>query len=404
MSADELVAIDLDAGVDDVGKEFAAALQEGDFPALKEGGEATQLEGSASVAIDLDAGNDAPEEAATCECSKCKLKKPVEGKAVARPSFVCNQCNTKRSTLSQLFGHWPIRLFSCLPEQQQIAFWQSEAKGKENIQNALVEEVADYRHEEDKKIVGGTYLPLSVLKTRGFDIEQIKKYCVDTEEHAVLGTTYNLNLKTVTKEDVTRKVWKDIFKYTSGGEGETTAVSKKKKKGGKKSRKQSGESSSSSSSSSASSSSEKPTPAQMRRLEVQKRKEQAAAAREAQKAQKAAEAARKKAQAAAAKSAAEEAKKAHKDKIAAQAAYTSLFNAHAQLVADMAVVPFDLHTDDVYVDCQEMVNSGEELMNQCLEQMKNKEPLDGKEIKTYVAGLKKITMDIKKLSKKRPRT
>ena len=142
----------------------------------------------------------------------------------------------------------------------------------------------------------------------------------------------------------------------------------------------------------------------MRRLEVQKRKEQAAAAREAQKAQKAAEAARKKAQAAAAKSAAEEAKKAHKDKIAAQAAYTSLFNAHAQLVADMAVVPFDLHTDDVYVDCQEMVNSGEELMNQCLEQMKNKEPLDGKEIKTYVAGLKKMTMDIKKLSKKRPRT
>ena len=74
----------------------------------------------------------------SCLCSKCKLMKPVEGTAVHGIAFCCRHCNTKRSTLSQVFGYWPVSLFSCLPEPQQTAFWQSDARGKVEIQNALV--------------------------------------------------------------------------------------------------------------------------------------------------------------------------------------------------------------------------------------------------------------------------
>ena len=385
-------------GIDHVGKEMLAALEG-----------ATAVEVQTAPKPEVSANADVAEGTApaaaqtgTCECSKCKLMKPVKGKAVARQAFCCRQCSTKRSTLSQIFGHWPIPLFSDLPPHQQIAFWQSEAKGKVNIKNALVKEVTDYRHEEQSVAVGGTYLPISVLKAKGFDTELVEKNCTDTEEHPVLGKTYNLNLKTVTKEEITRKVWKEIFKYT-GADANAQGSKEKKKKKDKTSSKKREKSSASESSASSSCSTSRPklTAAQQRQRDAQQRMETLAAAQEAKKAAKEAEASRAKYAAAAAKVAAEDAKKTQKEKLASQAAYTSLFNAHAQLVADMAVVPVHLHTFAAYVTGEEVCAAGEELMNQCLDAMKNKTDLDKVEVKNYIAGLKKVAIDIQKLAKKR---
>ena len=60
-------------------------------------------------------------------------------------------------------------------------------------------------------------------------------------EHRTLGTTYNMNIKTKSKDEVTRKVWKDLF-------GNSGKVKDKKKK--KKAKKQNAKASSASSSSS----------------------------------------------------------------------------------------------------------------------------------------------------------
>ena len=67
----------------------------------------------------------APATVETSICTKCKLERQGEGSG---PWFVCKRCNCKRSTLSQLFGYWPVDLFTALPEQQQIAFWRAETK------------------------------------------------------------------------------------------------------------------------------------------------------------------------------------------------------------------------------------------------------------------------------------
>ena len=67
----------------------------------------------------------------------------------------------------------------------------------------------------------------------------------------------------------------------------------------------------------------------------------------------------------------------------------------------MAVVPVHLHTFAAYVTGEEVCAAGEELMNQCLDAMKNKTDLDKVEVKNYIAGLKKVAIDIQKLAKKR---
>ena len=168
----------------------------------------------------------APATVETFICTKCKLERQVEGSG---PWSVCKRCNCKRSTLSQLFGYWPVDLFTALPEQQQIAFWRAETKNRFDIQNALVKEVVDQREEEQRTSVGGTYLPLDVWEQRGFDVAKIKAQCKDTEEHPILGTTYNVNLKTVTKDEIRKQIWKDLFN-ASGAESAKKGKDQKNKK------------------------------------------------------------------------------------------------------------------------------------------------------------------------------
>ena len=168
-----------------------------------------------------------PGSAGTWACTKCKLQKEI-GNAVGGPSFICKQCNTKRSTLSQMFGHWPVDLFAALPAEQQTEFWRSQCKGKVQVQNALVKEVTDSRVEETRKSTSGQYLPLSVYATMGYDIDAIKANCKDVAEHEVLGTTYRVDLKSVTTDDIRKKVWADLFKQA--GEQKQKEEKKEKKR------------------------------------------------------------------------------------------------------------------------------------------------------------------------------
>ena len=103
-------------------------------------------------------------------------------------------------------------------------------------------------------------------------------------------------------------------------------------------------------------------------LDAQRRKEEQEKAKIAKQLEKAEE----KAEAAAAKVLAEEAKQKQKEKLASQATYTSLFNSHAQIVADMAVVPFSQQTDERFIAAKDAADEGEELMTKCLDAMKNK--------------------------------
>ncbi len=150
------------------------------------------------------------------------------GLGLRRPVVCLQAVQFQAQHASQLFGYWPVDLFIALPEQQQVAFWRAETKGRLEIQNALVKEVVDQREEEERTSIGGKYLPLDVWERKGFDVAKIKAQCKDTEEHPLLGTTYNVGLKTVTRDEIKKKVWKDLFKL-SGAESAKKKKDKKKK-------------------------------------------------------------------------------------------------------------------------------------------------------------------------------
>ena len=219
-------------------------------------------------------------------CAKCKLPQDsADSTGSSSREFICKACNTKRSTLSQLFGNWPVEHFAALPEEQQVAFWRTDTKGKQQVKEALAEKVTEHRETAQKTTTGGTYLPMSVLERQGFDPDAVA-LCEDTEDHPCLGMTYNLNLKQVAHEEIKKQVWDDLFQVKKD--------KKKKKKTNQKGRKNS--SSTSSSSSSSSSDGEHVSAAGARKKEAAKRKADAQAAKEAAKKQKAEDAAAAKAQ------------------------------------------------------------------------------------------------------------
>ena len=122
LDAESAVAMDMQAAVDEVDAEstqhLGAAGGAAESAVLGAADESapTQLESvgeSASAALLAEALTDETVAGTveTCIYTKCKLEKQVEGAAFAGPWFVCKRCNCKRSTLSQLFGLWPLDLF-----------------------------------------------------------------------------------------------------------------------------------------------------------------------------------------------------------------------------------------------------------------------------------------------------
>ena len=102
----------------------------------------------------------------------------------------------------------------------------------------------------------GSYQLLSWYKANGYDEKAIKKNCRDTEEHAVLGTTYRVDIHKVSSEKIENEVEKEVINLMSSKD--------KKKKASKRSR----SSSSSSSSSSSRSRSSKKTKASVPQMTV----------------------------------------------------------------------------------------------------------------------------------------
>jgi hypothetical protein len=333
---------------------------------------------------------------ATWNCTKCQLLKPI-GSAVGCPSFICKPCNTKRSTLSQMFGHWPVELFKALTVEQQTEFWRAESKGKVQVQNTLVKNVTDARIEVIKNSTIGQYLPLSVYKTMGYDTDAIHANCKDVEEHEVLGTTYKVDLKSVTTDDVRKKVWADLFNQS----GEQKQKAQKKKDNKKRKKSSSASSSGDERSSSNSSSAPVKSVVVLRREACEKRKAEAAARKEEAQAEKAKIAAAAKEAKEVEKLAAAEAKEKTKAKAASQAQYNFLWNAHQGLVAAVEKVPSDDFGSEAYLKATEKVEEGEALIEQSLDALKLKISVPSDPIKAYIQSLKHILSEAQKLGKKR---
>ena len=143
-------------------------------------------------------------------CKKCKRqvqpedlpgdRLPAEGGLI-----ICKPCLSKTATLSKMFGKWPIPDFDELPDEEQAEFWRA-GNTRKDLLNQLTKSVSEVTEKTKTNSVNGTYYPLSWYEKNGFDVEKIKKNCTDTEEHAVLGLTYRVDLRSVSKAETERVI------------------------------------------------------------------------------------------------------------------------------------------------------------------------------------------------------
>jgi hypothetical protein len=164
---------------------------------------------------------------------------------------MCGPCNSRRASASKLFGKWPIESFKKLPEELQTEFWKGDGVGKDGVLEALAKTISSHRINTHTDMNQGQYLPLSVYERQGYDVERIKKECVDTEEHGLLGTTYRVDIHAIGSGEIKNEVEKELIDLAKVGGKRGRSVDKKKrqKKTSKKARKASSSTSSTSSSS-----------------------------------------------------------------------------------------------------------------------------------------------------------
>ena len=162
---------------DAVAEEMRKAFGESDATAQTEGEDAQgipdaqpdspALENAAAASSASASGVALPNSVGAWLCTKCKLQKKNGNAVQLAPIFACKPCITKRNTLSQMLGPWPVDLFVALTAEQQTEFWRSQGKGKVQIQNALVKKETDARVEATRNRLSGVCLASLGLRKPG---------------------------------------------------------------------------------------------------------------------------------------------------------------------------------------------------------------------------------------------
>ena len=150
-------------------------------------------------------------------CRKCLMPCTLENlvnksKAEGRVNAVCKGCNSATTMLSRNLGKWPLPAFSGLSPEQQVGFWKQcqniiQKQGRldyGSIRACLTITLQERQIEIAKANFTSEYLPLSVWVARGFDQEKVRKGIMET--HPILGETFAVPLKTVSKEHVREKI------------------------------------------------------------------------------------------------------------------------------------------------------------------------------------------------------
>ena len=225
-------------------REDVAAASGGDGDASEHGG-ASNAGGDAEPRADVAVCDDAPfvvtfpDVQALPTCVKCKcvvdtLRAKIASKG--QGSWMCSHCNTKGTQLRRIYGAWPPASFKLLPDQVVTDFWKSikGLDGGPKLEEVVVGTLVKRKIESEVATVGGEYLPLSVWSTRGYDVADIQEKCTDTEENAVLGTCYRVQIKAVytkTVEELVRQELRELknAKTARDSTGTSTRSTKRKR-------------------------------------------------------------------------------------------------------------------------------------------------------------------------------
>ena len=155
-------------------------------------------------------------------CGKCLQEvDPLRCRYVSKKGeqFKCHACNSKHSGLCRMLGTWPIDAFKRLPPEEQTTFWQQAGNTTEHLKQQVFDIMKKEYVEQRKIEESGTYLPLSVYGSQGYDTDRIAKFCKDTRIHPELGLTYKVNLLTESTATMERKVRENMLQMIADARG-----------------------------------------------------------------------------------------------------------------------------------------------------------------------------------------
>ena len=129
-----------------------------------------------------------------CSSMVTRSRAKISGKK--KGYWLCLTCNSKSVQLHSIFGKWPPTHFKTLSEDKQQEFFAGIKEIKEKAKLKLyTENYLRTTHEDNKGTKDKTkFLPLSVWKSRGFNVRRIKKRCKKTQQHPVLGKLYGVEI------------------------------------------------------------------------------------------------------------------------------------------------------------------------------------------------------------------
>ena len=155
-------------------------------------------------------------------CGKCLQEvDPLRCRYVSKngEKFKCQARNSKHSGLCRMLGAWPIDAFKRLPPEEQTTFWQQAGNTREHLKQQVFDIMKKEYVEQRKIEESGTYLPLSVYGSQGYDTDRIAKFCKDTRIHPELGLTYKVNLLTESTATMERKVRENMLQMIADARG-----------------------------------------------------------------------------------------------------------------------------------------------------------------------------------------
>jgi hypothetical protein len=158
----------------------------------------------------------------------------------AQGCWQCSTCSVRYTQLHRQWGGWPPKEFESLDPEAKAQFWQDIQKAPDAAsQEELVLKTLSHRIIESR-ISGekGSFQPLGWYQAQGYDVKRIEKYCKDTEEHPVLGTTYRVDINYQDKKKELQRVREEFVKsirdrkHGKGhGKGQSKGGGKGKSKG-----------------------------------------------------------------------------------------------------------------------------------------------------------------------------
>jgi len=117
----------------------------------------------------------------------------------SQAKFKCGRCNSTFVKMNAEFGKWPTEDFLKISDEDQTDFYDRAAKesSAKVIAKLVVSVVEKYKTEENSWAFGGKFLPLPVLKVKGFDIDMLVANSGpdDVEYNVQCGPCYRVKLK-----------------------------------------------------------------------------------------------------------------------------------------------------------------------------------------------------------------